>query len=67
MNVIPHVRDMTMASHQKNYECFSAVWSLLSLLIATVIIIGSLSCMMTLNKRKRRYPERGVVLQRNIN
>ncbi|XP_046655039.1 esterase E4-like [Daphnia pulicaria] len=65
MNVIPHIRYTTATSNQKSNECFSAVWSLLSLLIASLIIIVLLTCIMLLNKRKRRYPERGVVLQRN--
>lgn len=65
MNVVPHIRTVTATSNYKSFECHTALWSLLSLLIASLIIIVLLSCVMVLNKRKRRYPERGVVLQRN--
>lgn len=64
MNVVPHIRTAAAASDQKSNECLTAVWSLLSLLIASLIIIILLSSVMVLNKRKSRYPERGVVLQR---
>nr|CAH0104239.1 unnamed protein product [Daphnia galeata] len=65
MNVVPHIRYVATTSIQKSHECFLAVWSLLSLLIASLLIIVLLSCILLLNKRKRRYPERGVVLQQN--
>ena len=65
MNVVPHIRFEATTSIQKSHECFLAVWSLLSLLIASLLIIVLLSCILLLNKRKRRYPERGVALQQN--
>jgi hypothetical protein len=64
LHVIPHIRNAISEQQHINETSLAATWALLGLFIAAIIVIALLVLTLFRKERKRRYPERGVVLQR---